>query len=288
MPFGSGLQWPTDWPGRYEVTSIGLRTFELGASLAAGYTYGDYSISLAAGPRFTFGTVALERKVDAVGQEGEVKLTGEDQGLGVQTALAVRYANFSLGASYRSRTKLEFEGFADFAGIPPELGERIRDQAVQTEVTLPDRWAFGFAYDFGFGVASADAEIFTWSTFETFGIDFENEETPDVIEPREWHDTVALRFGYEHRILDSFAARAGFAWDPTPSPTHTLSPTLPDSNRFVLGLGAGYTYAPIGLTADLAYSRVFVSETSSTGPETFPGTYRGGANILAFSISHRL
>lgn len=287
VPYGAGLKWPDGWPGRFDVISIELRLFEVATSVAIGMRFDDFELAIAAGPRLILGSVGLKRAIDAVDQEASVSLDGDGNAHAARASLAARYRAFSLGLSFRSKATVDFDGWADFQNAPIELSGPLRDQPVSTSVTLPDRWALGLAYDFDVGIASLDAEYFGWSTFDVFAIRFSEPDTPDVVEPRNWHDTVALRAGYEHRMFDPLRVRAGFAYDPTPSPTDTLSPTLPDSDRWMLSAGAGYTFG-FGLTADLAYSRVIVTETVARGEEIFEGTYSGSADIVSFGLSWRL
>ncbi len=286
VPYGAGLTWPDGWPGQYELIRIQLQAFEVNANASVGYKLGSMEFAVSAGPRYVWSTVGLERNIDAVDVQGNVELAGDDQAAGFQTAAIARLGGASLGVNYRSPIDLEYQGAADFESIPLELSGRTPDQAVKTAVTLPARLAFGAAYDHGQGTVSLDLETYFWSSFKEFAIDFNNPDTPDVNEPRNWENTLAIRTGYEYRgLLDGLALRGGFAWDPTPSPRETLSPTLPDSDRFVATLGAGYTLA-FGMSVHATYARIFVTENSATGEDAFPGSFSGGANALAIGLSY--
>jgi long-chain fatty acid transport protein len=281
VPFGASLAWPKTWPGRFEVTSISLQVFEWSGNLLFGYFADDFSITIAAGPRFLRSAVELEKTIDAVDTEGFVQLGGAANAVSFQASLFASYRDLSLGLSFRPGTRLEYSGEADFSEIPIELTYAAHDQPVTTSVELPDRVAAGLSYDLGVGRVSADLEYFGWSSFKTFGIDFEDPNTPDVDEPRNWEDTFAARAGYEHRNFSvPLKLRAGFAWDPTPSPNNTLSPTLPDSDRVSFSLGASWDFGK-KITADLAFSQVILLEKSSEGDEVLPGTYSGFAEVLS-------
>ncbi len=285
VPFGAALAWPPTWNGRFEVRSIELQVFEAAATAVYGIALSeDFEVGGSGSLRLLRSTVELERTVDAIDTEPEVMLGGDAQSMGGAVGLWARLGEAQGGVSYRSSSQMDFEGSAHFEGVPPELSGPAHDQGVTTSVALPKRLAFGAAWDPGWGAFSADLEYFQWSSFETFAIDFEDEETPDVDEPRNWHDTVAVRTGYEHRFLDrALAVRGGFAFDPTPSPTDTLSPTLPDSSRIVLTVGAGYRF-DFGLRVDVAVANVTLLKTSATGDEVFPGTYSGGARIVSLGV----
>jgi len=288
VPFGAGLHWPEDWSGRFEVTAIALQVFEVSANAVYGIELGE-DVELGAGFQFRLmrSTVELHRKIDVVNDEAAVALGGAAPGKGFGGSAFARVHALSLGANFRSAAALEYTGAAHFEDVPIELSGAAHDQAVTTAVTLPERLAVGACYDLGFGAPSVDFEYFRWSRFQTFGIDFEDDATPDVAEPRNWHDTVTFRAGYEHRLLDRrLAVRAGFAYDPIPSPSETIGPTLPDSSRVVATVGAGYAFG-FGVHLDAAFGHVALLGSESTGDDVFPGRYGGSAEIVSIGASFR-
>lgn len=288
VPFGAGLHWPEDWAGRFEVVSIELQVFELSASALYGIEITD-DFELGAGLQYRRmrSTVELHRKIDVVNDEASVDLGGAADANGFGGSFYGRFRDFSLGANFRTAATLEFAGDAHFENVPVELSGPAHDQPVTTAVSLPERLAVGASYDLGFGAPSVEVEYFRWSRFETFGIDFQDEETPDVAEPRNWHDTATFRAGYEHRLLNrQLALRAGLAYDPIPSPSETIGPTLPDSSRVIATVGAGYTLG-FGLRIDAGFGHVALLGSESTGEEVMPGQYGGSAEIISVGISYR-
>lgn len=285
VPFGATLTWPDAWPGRFEVTRISLQVFEFSGNLFVGTQRPGWSGGVALGPRFLRSTVSLERDIDAVDSVGQVALGGTANSVSFQAAGFLKYGDFSAGVNFRPGANLEFSGDADFSEIPIELSVSAHDQPVSTAVDLPMRVAGGLAYSVGAGRVSADVEVFGWSSFESFGIDFSDPNTPDVDEPRNWQDTTAVRLGYEHRGSSFLTWRAGLAFDPTPSPQDTLSPTLPDGDRVVVAAGLGWEFSP-RFSGDLGFSHVVILPNEAEGADVFPGTYRGFAEVL--SVGSRL
>jgi hypothetical protein len=100
------------------------------------------------------------------------------------------HGDWSGGLSYQSRSKLAFEGWADFE-TPPELSRSARDQPVRTTVTLPDRLVLGAAWR---GLAdltvSADLELTLWSTVDALVVTFEDEAMAPLEDQRRWRTTV--------------------------------------------------------------------------------------------------
>ena len=288
VPFGSGVTWPDSWPGRYEITSIQLRVWELNLNPILSTSVSGVDVALGAGPRLLRSTVGLTRKIDTVESEGEVQLAGDSGGIAWQANGAISWQGLTLGAQYRSAKDLNFEGSADFRDIPPELSGRAQDQGVETMLGLPSRLAVGLSWRHKAHEVMVDVERFGWSSFETFGIDFENPDTPDVSEPRLWEDTWSFRGGYHLRLLEErLSARAGFAWDPSPAPATTLSPTLPDADRVTATLGAGWKFGS-GISTDIAFGATLLLEREPTNANAIPGKIRGSIPFVALGVSYEL
>ncbi|QDG50872.1 hypothetical protein FIV42_09045 [Persicimonas caeni] len=284
VPFGSGLSWPKDWRGRFEITSIELQVFEV-AGVVVWRPIDE--LSIAAGPRLGRSTVGYGRQIDAVDTEGSVQLAGDATGLGAQLALMYRPLDeLTLGLSWRSRMHLDFSGWANFEDVPIELQQKAHDQYVTTELTLPDRIALGAAWAFDDAIASVDVTYWTWSTFQEFGIDFAHDQTPDVTQPRNWNDSITLAAGWEQKgWVEDLDLRVGLAFDMAPSPSNTLSPSSPDGNRLIPSLGAGYTVVD-GLQVDVGYGHVVFMGAEASG-DAFPGSYDASAELLSLGVTYR-
>ena len=287
VPFGAGLQWPEDWPGRFEVTSTSLRVFEAAPSVAWRPLQW---LSVGAGPRFAWGTVGYERFLDFArpGEEGFVELSANAPAVGAQVGVWAQVHDLiSLGASWRSSMDLDFEGIARFENIPPEMEMDAHDTVARTRMVLPHRFALGLAYEvMGSGVLSLDLEYNLWSAFDTFEVAFESDAIDDIVEDRSWNNTIAMRAGAEYLSpVDGLTIRSGVAIDPTPAPRETLSPAQPDTDRTVMSLGAGYIAAE-GLQVDLAYNFVILNRTAS-GDEDFGGIYDGQIHVFTLGIRGR-
>jgi long-chain fatty acid transport protein len=284
VPFGSSIDWGEDWAGRYEIKSSSLQVLELGANVAVRPIR---FLSLSGGVRLQSSTLGIARDIDVADPERDtsVNITGSAAGVGGQASLLLRpIEQFTIGFSYRSRVTHNFEGVANFDDVPIELEDRAHDTQMTTRFVMPGRFAFGLAFDHGSGTASADVEYFTWSSTEQLVIDFEDEQMDDVVQPRGWKNTLALRLGYEHRLLaDLIALRAGFAYDAPPVPDQTVGPSSPDGPRITGALGAGVR-APFGLLANVSASYTKISEREVVNEASLPGSYEGSFLALGLDI----
>jgi long-chain fatty acid transport protein len=287
IPFGSGLQWPDDWPGRFAVTSTSLRAYEVAPSLA--WRPID-RLAIGAGPRFVWANVHFARRIDITRPEEEARVSLDASAFGIGGQLGIwgqPLDNLTVGLSWRSFIPLDFEGIARFDDIPPEMSHLAHDARGRTSITLPDRVALGVAYGVAaLGQISLDLEFNRWSVFDRFEVQFDSDDedfSADFSEVRDWDNTWGMRLGLEvYSPIDGLAFRSGFAVDPSPAPEETLTPAQPDTDRYIMSLGLAYEGLP-GLFVDLAYNYIILSRTASSGE--FAGIYDG--QVHAFSLGLR-
>jgi long-chain fatty acid transport protein len=92
--------------------------------------------------------------------------------------------------------------------------------------------------------------------------------------------------GAEYEFIKGLQGRLGFVWDPTGSPSLTLTPDLPDATRYKFTVGLGWR-ASFGLRIDAAYQYVLLAPATSTAPG-FTGTYSGSASVISLNVGYRL
>lgn len=284
---GAGLQWPEDWPGRFEVTSTSLQALEAAPSLA--WRPLDW-LAIGGGPRFVWGSIGYERFLDFArpGEEGFVELNASAPGVGAQLGIWGAVSDrVSLGASWRSAINLEFEGVAEFEDVPMEMEDQAHDTNARTTMILPHRFATGVAYEvIGAGILSLDLEYTRWGAYDSFDVAFESDGVDDINEERNWRHTLGMRAGAEYMSpLDGLSVRSGLAIDPTPAPEDTLSPAQPDTDRTIMSLGAGYQVVE-GLHFDLAYNYIILNRTASAD-EGFSGIYDGQIHVFSVGMQAR-
>jgi long-chain fatty acid transport protein len=276
--------------GDEEIESIDLQTFFV--NLAVAWRPLEW-LSIAAGADVVIGTVELRKGLDFVEQRGTLHAAAGALGAGGNAGILVRIleGRLSFGVNYRSAVELDFTGDADFT-VPTPFASLMQDQPLESSITLPHRITLGVAWlPLDLLTLSLDVDITTWSSFDRFGFTFpEDADRPEderltQFEPRNWSDTYAIRFGVQVRPPDrDFALRLGLVYDRSPSPTDTMSPSLPDADRIDIAVGAGYEIGG-GFRLDVAYMYVHMFERSTTG-DAFPGTYRSSAHLVGFSLGY--
>ncbi len=277
-PFGGGLSWPVQWPGRFALTRMDLQV--LAGHLGAGVKITDqlYAGLVATAYRVD---VYLDKQVDFVDSEGRAQLGGGGWAFG--GGLGVLWAprkDLSFGLTGRLPATASLTGRAHFEQVPGAFQSTLPDQAIRSKLTLPAKLAVGAKGDLGPVRLYGEVEYTFWSSYDSFDVQFSNAATPAVSEARHWGNAPTFRLGAE-KDFGLTTLRAGALVDLAASPSDTLDPSLPDSTRLGFSLGVGRAFG--SLRADVAYQFVAFLSRTSTG-DAFPATYSANAHLIALSL----
>jgi long-chain fatty acid transport protein len=289
--YGLVLEWPEDWAGRFENKSADLKTFTVNPGVAFRLAK---RVSLGIGFQLVIGSVHLKSDADlGGGHEAALELVGKAIGYSFNVGL---YANpideLHVGVQWRHSTKMPFKGDADVThseGTPGGTRALLYDQGVGAGVTLPGMLSAGIGYDLTKDInLEFDVNLVTWSELDGFTIDFEEAGTPDARRVLDWRDSITFRVGGTWRTpVEGLQARLGYVYDLNPVPDHTLSPLLPDSNRHLFAIGAGYAIA--GFSVDVGYNYVlFLNRAVWDSTEHIQGAYETDAHLLGLSLGYSL
>lgn len=285
VPYGTSLQWPEDWPGRFEATAMRLQAWEAAPSVA---WQPHERFAVGAGPRLVWASLGFER-FEQIGGEPEyafVELDASTGGIGAQLGVwGDVHEHIDAGFSWRSRVDLDFEGTAQFEQISPEMQQQMNDTGVRTDMILPHRFAAGIAYQVAAqGTISLDVEYSLWGANDVFEVRFDSDDVDDIVEQRNWNNTLSMRAGAEYVApFDGLSVRSGVAFEPSPVPEQTLTATQPDTDRTVTSFGIGYRPFE-GVDIDVAYNLAILSHTTAAD-EGLSGAYDG--LIHAFTLGVR-
>lgn len=281
-PFGNTAQWPEGWVGEQLISRSSLQTFFLSPTFSFRLTD---RVRVGVGMDFVRATVGQSRVLNFVDTKGSLTFGGSTWGTGANAGLQVDVIKdmLTVGGAYRGSVLLPFEGSVDFQNVPPELQNLLVDQNLKANFTLPSQWQLGLSYKpmdklrLGF-----DAWYVDWSSFKSLRVEFEN---PDLTsdDPKRWRGVWSYRLGGEYSVNDNVTVRAGFKYDPTPSPQDTLAPNLPDANRIAINAGGGYKLG--ALSIDLAYQLTILNAYESTYAP-LPGTYGGTAHVIGITLGY--
>ncbi len=179
-------------------------------------------------------------------------------------------------------------------------GGALVSQGASTKITQPLQAEGGIGFT---GIPSLlldlDVAFVGWDAFQTLPVTFNGPAAlaglnRDLLE--DYGNSWAVRLGAEHIFGDSahgVTGRAGFSYATTPAPPQTVTPLLPDMNRYNASIGAGIPLTH-GVSLDAAYLHVFtdgrrgriVERTSAaeTAAELDSGFYDLAADVVSLSL----
>ena len=291
-PFGSRIVWPETAPTTDELLEQSLRTYFITPSVALNLEKYVPGLLIGAGVDLVPATVELKQHIFFGSERGLATLGGN--GFGIGGRLGVQYRpkavqQLSVGASWRSPVKIDFDGKGDFDIAEPYRGSLPPDGDISTSITLPMSIGVGAAFR---PIPNLETELnavwMQWSSFDELVI-----ELPDgssSVSERGYKDAITIRFGIEYALPKyKLDLRAGYMYDPTPIPSDRLVSALPDINRHDIALGASYHITPayrvdVGGLWVLPGSR----ETSDMpGEPYYKGTYDVTAFVASLTLSGR-
>lgn len=284
-PYGSGLSWGEESPGRDIIREISLRTWYITPVIGFDFSsLGVQGLSLALGPDIVMASAYLRQDILFGTEVGQAELGGRGMGFSGRVGLQYKPAalpELAIGLMYRHGVPLTLEGNADF-DIAPELRSALPpDGDGSVELTIPNQIEVGVAYKV---MPELEIEVnggmHGWSSYDELTVTLPNDTTS--ISRKDWEDTFEARVGFEYSP-GVWAVRAGYIYDPTPIPNTTIDFTLPDADRNSVTLGGGYELAD-GLVADAS---VWFLLPGSLETGTVPGQPRekGTYTISAWTAS---
>ena len=297
FPYGLTIEWPDNWAGRGEIRRQRLTTVDINPNFA--YEIEAIDLSLAVGAQFVLASVELENTtILRHDREVQAHLGGTGFGAGATASAFYRpIEELTLGLTYRSASKIDFDGVAHFEGEEGTPFEStFVDQDITTSITLPHALVAGVSYDIDRVFVEFDVGFTTWSTYDEVNLEFTRPCEPgdtgcepgvDTNPPTStitsnWYDSPTFRMGLQYDLTENWPLRAGVAYDLTPIPEETVGPSLPGNNRSVFSLGTGYTWNSI--RADVAYMAVITSRQIANGKQD--GVYDTFAHLVGLNLGY--
>jgi len=311
VPYAMQLSYDPTWKGRFQFTNgkfvvqevAPAVSYRLNDQWSFGASVGYQSLSLELGSKINnfnvcYAAVKSKGQADAAAAaacasqatvEGESKLKGTSRapvlGLGVLYKPA---AGWNVGFNYRSPTKHQVKGTVEYQNTSVAVftaGNILTNGSVEGKSVMPGSGSLAVAHTHDALTVSADVTYTAWSSVKELAYDFAD-NTPTKITSLNWRNTVRAGVGGVYRVTSQVPVRLGYAFDqsPTPDAAHRVA-SLPDSDRHVIGLGAGYEMDKYKV--NLGISDVIVknapTDTAATTGEKLKGEYRNG-NLVSIGV----
>lgn len=307
VPAGLGAAWDGDDftnlsnGAAYEWESkIGLVTLSPGVSYKI-----NEMISVGATFNINYGMFSLKRWAGNAGELdlGQFELSMNGWGFGATAGVLVRASEtLSFGATVRTPNRVKFSGDATISNLDLiEFKETSEAETRSPHVTFPLWMAAGVAYRPLPGLTlTGDLQWTQWSTLDQVELKFIDPywsvfmaQSGENKMHLEWENALQVRFGAEYMLKENLALRAGYYYDPTPTPEKTMNFLLPTYTFNVFTAGVGYSLN--GLVIDLGfeflagkgreveYAKVLIGEF----PHAQPGAYDQKIVVPNISVSYK-
>jgi long-chain fatty acid transport protein len=262
VPFGNTVNYTPNWAGRY----VGIKTAALSADVNPSLAYRlTDSISIGGGVSAQY--FKLEAS-SAIAQflilaptvpDATFLFKADDWAFGYNFGvLADAGGGTRFGLTYRSKVDHRIKGTLNFTGASPLLG--LVNGAASADVSLPATIGASVTHDYDSAWSvSADVQFNQWSTFKQVVINSANAPFTNV---EDYKDSWMISLGTVYRASDAMTWRAGIGWDQSPVTDHFRTVGVPDTDRYMVGVGAGYQFNPMA-SVDAAYSHYFAAEHGS-------------------------
>jgi len=308
--YGLGLKWNnpnTTFTGQFISQNAVIQSIDTNLN----FSYLLFpQLSIAAGVDLRFSKVQLERNQAAVNPftgavvpVAHVKLNSDlldNSGWGWNVGLMFKpVEELSIGASYRSKIDVDYEGEATFTTRP--TGNAALDAIVAASLPTgnpPVLTTIDFPSSLNLGVAiqlpaqfllALEADWTEWSRFESLAITFPTLVGRDIFRATLWEDSWAYRVGLE-KCFGPWTVRAGYYYDNTPQPDFDVGPILPDNDRNVYTFGFGYDNQQFGF--DVAALWIAFKDRAILPPvpqtDNYFGTYSETGLVLTAGFRLRL
>lgn len=301
-PYGSSVEWPTDWAGSHLINNIDLQAIYIQPLIS--YKITD-NLSVGGGPIFVTGSVNFNRNInrtltDEQGNRSnvEVDASGVTSFGWSASAMFSPIDSLRIGVNYRSEIILKAEdGDATFNNVPNSPLAPVSNGTVafNAELPMPAELTIGASYEFDKWLFAFDYNRTFWGVYESLDIDFAPENIPDSFNPRNYKDSSTYRFGVQYAALDKLDLRLGYYFDESPVQSGYFAPETPRNDSH--GFTGGFSYqvsSKVAIDASFAYLRFAEVDESydhyqENGQEvSFGGTYKSNAFLPGLGVTVKL
>jgi long-chain fatty acid transport protein len=282
-PYGLGIEWPQDTGFRSLALHSELSYLTINPVVAWRILT---NLSIAAGPTFNYSELRIRRGITPFPNNDLSDLQGSGFSFGATAGVLWQpLPQLSLGASYRSEAKVNYEGntTVNFTVPPPGFPPSLKMDA-NVEIPTPQNVIAGISYrptpawNLEFDVDWTD-----WSRLKTITV---HQLIPDSL-VLNWDSSFYYEFGVTRYFSGGWHVSAGYIYNQNSVPDQTFTPLVPDQDRQFVTVGAGYRGKHFEL--DAAYEFGFSSSRTVQGSpvsavgQTADGRYEYISHALAIS-----
>lgn len=300
-PFGLGTEWPDDWEGRYITTKADMKTYNINPVISFQLAP---NLAIAGGICVLYLDTTLEKKLNFSGfglSDGNQKLKGDGTGYGFNLGILFDLnKDISIGASYRSRIKVDIDGKLNHDLPDPLLSGWFPNTNGNVKLNLPAQAHIGFYYK-GFDPLTFEVAVRWegWSSYKELKLNLDQPVLgfTTMVTPKNWKDTYSFLFGAKYKITDSLSILAGYLYSGNPLPDDTFEPSVPDANTHLFTTGVSYKKKNFNFDIAYAYQKLqnrkknnLIDDNPLDGLNTQTaanGTYKSALHMIGISLTYK-
>ncbi|SDF84541.1 OmpP1/FadL family transporter [Epilithonimonas hungarica] len=291
-PFGSTIEWPSDWEGKEMVQKLELKSY---------FFQPMVSVKLASWASFGASYIYAKGKVDwtkALTQyNGQLNLL-DDQATGHGFGFGFYFqpdSQWDVSVAYRSPVDMKAkEGKATFM-VPSALAPNFNGGSDNFKATLPlvDEITLGATYKITpKWLISADYNYHGWERYNKLTLDFENvaagnqpNDPTVLVTPKNFKNTSSVRVGTQYIFNDMIAGRLGWYYDQSPYADKDFIPETPSFDNYVITGGVGLKFNKLGVDISGAYAMP-KSRTFNNAYYNFAGQAKADVFYFGLGLSY--
>lgn len=293
-PFGSTIDWPSDWTGNEIVDKMQLKSVFLQPTISV--KMADW-MSIGASYIYARGSVDWDRALNKFGGTMNIK-DSKAKGHGFGLGFYFRPNDkLDISIAYRSPVDMKADNgiitFKTPSSIFSTVGLDANGQD-KFKATLPlvDEYTIGATYKItSKWQVSADFNYTGWARYDALTLDFENAKIGNqadrtiLVSPKNFKNTQTWRFGTQYQFSEFIAGRLGFYYDQSPYEDKNFIPETPSFNNNVItgGLGLNFNKVKIDLSGGYAFMQNRKSTNDNLG---FYGQLKSKAIYFGLGISY--
>ncbi|MBP3942444.1 outer membrane protein transport protein [Sphingobacteriaceae bacterium WQ 2009] len=291
-PYGGGVDWGTEWEGKYNLASLALRAIYIQPTVS--YRITD-RLSIGGGFVYNIGQVNLERSIPVFfedGRAGLATLKGTGTGLGYNLGIHYQTENkVAVMVNYRSRvlTKLK-DGDANFDVPNSVIPNFPAGNTFNAELPLPATLVAGISFPLTERLDMAvDGSYVFYNTYKELKFDYKT-NTPslaDTYSLKNYRNAQSIKVGFQHKTTDKLTLRAGTGYVRTPVRVDYVYPETPDNDRVMVNAGLTYSVSEKWeITGAFAYQHILKREATNVESQ-LTGTYKTNIYAPGIAVSYK-
>ncbi|MEN4759567.1 MULTISPECIES: outer membrane protein transport protein [unclassified Chryseobacterium] len=259
-PFGSTIQYPSDWEGKEMVQKLELKSFFFQPMIS--YRFNEW-FAFGASYIYARGDVKWDKAITQFG--GQLNLDSKASGHGYGFGFYFRPdPKLDVSIAYRSPVDMKAkDGKATFSfptsTIYPLLGlDASGKDSFTATLPLVEEYTVGLTYKITpKWLVSADFNYHGWERYSQLTLDFGQapvgnspSDPTKSISPKNFKNSKTFRLGTQYAFTDMIYGRLGAYYDEAPYTEENFIPETPSYNTYVITGGVGFKLKQFGV--DLA------------------------------------